>query len=144
MAKSAAWRCVTPSPMEHSARITASPDYVRVDFNSCDGLELYETYRSFAELCIGKRVNRALLNAGDNAPAGHLQLREALSTMARTAAFPPDFKLALVASTPPVEAVYRETQQAFRAVGFNAWVFDTVPEAVEWLEGRAACGPTAS
>jgi len=130
--------------MDHSARITASPDYVRVDFNSCDGLELYETYRSFAELCIVRRVNRALLNAGDNAPAGHFQLHEAFSTMARTAAFPPEFKLALVASTPPVEAVYREAQRAFRAAGVNAWVFDTVPEAVEWLEGRAACGLTAS
>ncbi len=50
----------------------------------------------------------------------------------------------MVASTPAVEAVYRETQQVLRARGLNAWVFDTVPDAVEWLEGRAASGPTAS
>ena len=126
------------------SRITEGPQYVRVDFGSCDCLELLETYRSFVDLCVGKQVHRALLKAGDNAPDGHHQLREALSAMARSVAIPPDFKLALVASTPPVEAVYREAQQALRAIGLNAWVFDTVPEAVEWLEGRAAAGRMAS
>ena len=126
------------------SRITEGPEYLRVDFGGCDSLELAETYRSFADLCLGKQVSRALVKAGDNAPEGHRLLREVLSTMARTVAFRPEFKLALVASTPPVQAIYRETQQALRAVGFNAWVFDTVPEAVEWLEGRAVSGLTAS
>lgn len=126
------------------SRITECPAYVRVDFGSCDFMELLETYRSFADLCMGKQVNGALLKAGDNAPEGHRQLRDSLSAMARVVAFPPDFKLALVASTSAVEAVYREAQQALRATGINAWVFDTVPDAVEWLEGRAAAGRTAS
>jgi hypothetical protein len=130
--------------MEHGARITESPHYVRVDFGSCNCLELSETYRSFVDLCLGTQVNRALLKAGDNEPEGHRQLREVFSAVVRSAAIRPDFKLALVASTRPVEAVYREAQQALRAIGFNAWVFDTVPEAVEWLEGRAAGGQTAS
>ncbi len=126
------------------SRITEGPQYLRVDFGSCDCLELSETYRSFVDLCLGTQVNRALLQAGDNEPSGHRQLRELLSMVARTAAIPPDFKLALVPSTPPIEAVYREAQQALRAIGLNAWVFDTVPEAVEWLEGRAACGQMVS
>ena len=130
--------------MAHSARITQSPDYLRVDFNSCDRLELSEAYRSFVASCLGTQLNRALLQAGDNEPTGHCQLRELLSALAHTAAIRPDFKLALVASMPPVEAVYREAQQALRAIGVNVWVFDTGPEAVEWLEGRAACGVTAS
>jgi hypothetical protein len=125
-------------------RIMECAEYVHVDFGSCNSLELSETYRSFADLCIGKQVNRALLKAGDNDPEGHRRLRDALSAMARTAAIPPDFKLALVPSTPPIQAVYREAQQALRAIGLNAWVFDTVYEAVEWLEGRAASGQTAS
>jgi hypothetical protein len=83
------------------SRITAGPQYLRVDFGSCDRLELSATYRSFADLCLGKRVKRALLQAGDNEPEGHNQLREALVAMARAVAIPPDFKLALVASTPP-------------------------------------------
>lgn len=132
------------SRVTEGPRITEGPKYVRVDFGSCDFLELSETYRSFADLCIGKEVNRALLMAGDNEPGGHRMLREALLSMARTVAIPHDFKLALVASTAPVEAIYREAQQALRAVGLNAWVFDTVPEAVEWLEGRASCGPMVS
>jgi hypothetical protein len=126
------------------SRITEGPQYLRVDFGSCDYLELSETYRSFVDLCLGTQVSRALLQAGDNEPGGHRQLHELLSAVARTAAIRPDFKLALVPSTPPIEAVYREAQQALRAIGFNAWVFDTVPEAVEWLEGRAACGQMVS
>jgi hypothetical protein len=130
--------------MDHSARITRAPEYVRVDFNSCDILELSDTYRSFVEVCFGTQVNGALLQAGDNEPAGHRQLRELLSQVARTAAVRPDFKLALVASTPAVKAVYRDAQQALRAIGFNAWLFDTVPEAVDWLEGRMSPGRMAS
>ena len=126
------------------SRITQCPAYVRVDFGSCDYSELFETYRTFADLCNGRRVKGALLMAGDNAPEGHCQLREALSSMARTISLQPEFKLAMVASTPAVEAVYREAQRASRSIGLNAWVFDTVHDAVEWLEGRAAAGRTAS
>lgn len=130
--------------MDHSARITQFPEYLRVDFNSCDSLELCETYRSFVDFCLGTQLSRALLQAGDNEPAGHCQLREMLSAVARTAAIRPDFKLALVAAKPSIQAVYREAQQALRAIGFNVWVFDTVAEAVEWLEGRVAGGRMAS
>jgi hypothetical protein len=126
------------------SRITEGPHYLKVDFGSCDYRELSETYRCFVDLCLGTQVSRALLQAGDNEPGGHRQLRELLWAVARTAAIRPDFKLALVPSTPPIEAVYREAQQALRAIGFNAWVFGSVPEAEEWLEGRAACGVTAS
>ena len=107
------------------SRITEGPQCLRVDFGS--------SYRSFADLCLGTQVNRALLQAGDNEPEGHRQLHEALSAMARTAAIRPDFKLALVASTAAIEAVYREAQQALRSIGLNAWVFETVPDAMEWL-----------
>lgn len=126
------------------SRIIERAQYVRVDFGSCDGLEVSETYQCFVDLCFGTQVNRALLQAGDNEPNGHRQLREVLSAVARTAAIRPDFKLALVPSTPPIAAVYRDAQQGLRALGLNAWVFDTVPEAVEWLEGRAAGGPMVS
>jgi hypothetical protein len=127
-----------------SSRITECPAYVRVDFGSGDRLEVCETYRSFVDLCLDKQVSRALLLAGDNEPNAHYQLREALWAMARAVAIAPDFKLALVASTPPVQAIYREAQQALRAIGLNAWLFGTAPEAVEWLEGRAVHGQTAS
>jgi hypothetical protein len=126
------------------SRITECPQYLRVDFGSCNAFELTDLYRAFADICIGQRVNRALLNAGDEDPGGHSRLREAIAAMARAAAIPQDFKLALVASTPPVEALYRDAQQALRAVGLNAWVFDTVREAVDWLEGRSPAGRTAS
>lgn len=117
---------------------------MRVEFGSGDLFEVSDTYRCFVDLCLGTQVSRALLRAGDNAPEGHRQLRELLSALARTAGIRADFKLALVPSTPPIAAVYREAQQALRAIGLNAWVFRTVPEALEWLEGRAAAGAMVS
>jgi hypothetical protein len=130
--------------MTSESRITHSPKSVSVDFGSCNALELSETYRTLAHLCVGKQVNRALLKAGDNDPEGHRRLHDAFSAMARTAAIPSDFKLALVPSTAAIQAIYREAQQGLRAIGLNAWVFDTVYEAEEWLDGRAASGQTAS
>jgi hypothetical protein len=119
-------------------------DYVRVDFQDCTAQELGEVYRTFSLLCVKKRVHRALLKSGDDSPEGHYALRDALMAIARAAAIPHDFKLALVPSTPPIEAVYREAQKALRSMGLNAWVFGAENEAVEWLEGRAAMSITTS
>jgi hypothetical protein len=124
--------------------ITESSGYVRVDFGGCNGGELSEIYRTFAGLCMDKRANRALLKAGDDYAPGHYWLRDALRLMSLRCAIPPDFKLALIPSTGPIEAVYREAQQHLRAAGCNAWVFRSENEAVEWLEGRATSGETAS
>jgi hypothetical protein len=125
-------------------RITECPDYLLVDFGSADSLEIAETYRQFADLCIGNPVTCALLTTGDNDPAVHRKLDDALVKMASAAAIAPDFKLALVPSTRAIAAVYRETQRRLRIAGLNAWVFETMDEAVEWLEGRAVSGPAAS
>ena len=132
-----------PRPTAES-RIVERGKYVRVDFGSGDLFEVSDTYRCFVDLCVGTQVSRALLRAGDNAPEGHRQLRELLSALARTAGIRADFKLALVPSTPPIAAVYRDAQKALRAIGLNALVFLTVLEAVEWLEGRAAGGAMVS
>lgn len=128
----------------NGARITECPDYVQVDFGAADCLEICDTYRSFADRCIGKPTRHVLLEAGDTDPSGHGRLGAALEAMARARVMTPDFKLALVAGTLPVNAIYREAQQALRAVGVNAWVFETRAEAVAWLEGRALGGRMTS
>jgi|SRR6476469_6751793 hypothetical protein len=125
-------------------RITQCSGTLRVAFGGGDFLETSETYRSFADRCIRNPVNRVLLEAGDNDPLAHAKLRDALEAMARAAAIPADFKLALVASTLAVGAVYRDAQRALRAAGVNAWVFASHGEALEWLEGRSPGGRTAS
>jgi len=127
-----------------SSCITECAGYVRVDFGSSNCLETTAAYRSFADLCIGRPVSCALFEAGDNDPMGHARLRDTLEAMARAAAIPPDFKLALVATTAPVHALYREAQQALRAAGVNAWMFDSRADAVAWLEGHTPCGQMAS
>jgi hypothetical protein len=126
------------------SRITECGGYVRVDFENCHHGELLEIYQAFAALCVDKQVNRALLKAGDDYAPGHYGLRHALISMAMSAPIAADFKLALIPSTLPVEAIYREAQQHLRAAGFNAWVFGSDGEAVEWLEDRATGGQTAS
>ena len=127
-----------------AGRITECIDYVSVDFGSADAVEISETYRSFADRCIGKPARHVLLEAGDNDPRGHGRLHDALGAMARAAVIPPDFKLALVASTAPVHALYRQAQQALRSIGVNAWAFESRAEAVAWLEGRSRGGPMTS
>lgn len=125
-------------------RITQCGGYVRVDFGSCNASELSAVYRAFAEFCLDNKVTRALLKAGDNDPNGHYRLRDALTTMAQLAQIPAEFKLALIPSTRAIDAIYREAQHHLRAAGFNAWVFATEVEAVDWLEGRAMGGQAAS
>ena len=132
--------------MDHAdnGRITECGGYVRVDFGSCNAAELPEVYQAFASFCLDRKATRALLKAGDDFPNGHYALREALTTMAQFAGIPADFKLALLPSTRPVEAVYREAQVHLRASGLNAWVFTAEDEAVDWLEDRTLAGLTAS
>ena len=125
-------------------RITECGGYVRVDFNSCNVAELSELYRGFATFCLDNKVTRALLKAGDNDPNGHYRLRDALHSIAQLAQIPPEFKLALIPSTRAIETIYREAQRHVRAAGLNAWVFADEDEAVDWLQGRALGGRSAS
>ena len=124
--------------------ITECGGYVRVDFGSCNLTELSALYRAFADFCLDNKVTHALLKAGDNDPNGHYRLRDALASMAQGADIAPEFKLALIPSTRAIEAIYREAQHHLRAAGFNAWVFASETEAVDWLEGRALGGLAAS
>lgn len=124
--------------------ITQCEGYVRVDFGSCNASELSAVYRAFAAFCHDNNVTSALLKAGDNDPRGHYRLRDALAMMAQRSQVAPEFKLALIPSTRAIEAIYREAQHHLRAAGFNAWVFTTELEAVDWLEGRTLGGRAAS
>lgn len=142
---------VRPQPGELSAgdygdegTITECAGYVRVDFGGCNSTELSAVYQAFASFCLDNDVTRALLKAGDNDPNGHYRLRDALASMAQLAPIAPEFKLALIPSTRAIESIYREAQHHLRAAGFNAWVFSSENEAVDWLQGRALGGRTAS
>jgi hypothetical protein len=117
---------------------------VRVDFDDSNAGELLETYKAFAVVCLNKHVSGALLKAGDDEPNGHYGLRDAVAAMARHSPLPYDFKLALVPSTAPIEAVYRDAQERLRAAGLNAWVFPNENDATNWLEGRTTGGHMVS
>ena len=133
-----------PADYGDEARITQCDGYVRVDFASCNSAQLSAVYRAFAALCVDRQVSRALLKAGDDDPRGHYALRDALVAIGRRDGIATDFMLALIPSTGPIEAIYREAQQHLRAAGLNAWVFGSENEAVDWLEGRSVGGLAAS
>jgi len=128
-----------------AAASTGEPaDYLCVDFGRATMLEVSEISRSFTSLCRGRHVGSALLKAGDNDPDGHRGLRDALLDMALSAQLRLDFKLALVPSTPAIRVIYEEAQQALRATGCNACVFESAEEAGAWLQGRSPAGRAAS
>jgi hypothetical protein len=110
------------------------PGYLVVVFRHGTATELGELYRSLAVNCIQKQINRVLVVAGDDDPAGEWSLRDALNVMT-LAGVPPDFKLALVATSARVAATYRGAQRDLTAVKIMTRMFDSEEAAVRWLNG---------
>lgn len=91
-------------------------------------------YQAFALLCARSKVSGALLDAGEEDLAdAHYALRDTLVTVARIAEVPLRFRLALVARTGAIAAVYRKVQRELRALGCDARVFRIERRADRWL-----------
>jgi hypothetical protein len=130
-------------------RIDEQSGVVVVDLRGCGSRELSEIYQAFALLCARQAVRGALLKTGDEDADAHYALRDTLVTVARIAGIPLRFRLALVASFGPTEAVYRTLQTELRSLGCDAQVFRLEHLAVQWLCGatrraaRASAGEAA-
>lgn len=109
---------------------------VVVDFRGCNSHEVSTVYQAFALLCAREKVRDALLKTGDEDADAHYALRDTLVTVARIAKIPLRFRLALVASSAPIEHAYRDMQRELRLLGCDARVFRAASEARQWL-----CGP---
>lgn len=117
-------------------RIDRQSGYVVIDFRGCDSREVSEIYQAFALLCAREKVRRALLKAGDaDAAEAHYALRDTLVTLARIAGIPLRFRLALVASSRPIEQVYSTVQDELCSLGCDARVFRLERHADQWLRG---------
>jgi hypothetical protein len=108
---------------------------VVVDFRGCDSHGVSAVYQAFALLCARGKVSDALLKAGDEDADAHYALRDTLVTVARVAGIPLRFRLALVASSGPIENVYRNMQRELRSLGCDARIFRESTEARQWLCG---------
>ena len=106
-----------------------------VDFHGCNSHEVSTVYQAFALLCARGTVRDALLKADSEDADAHYALRDTLVTVARIAGIPLRFRLALVASSAPIEIAYGAMQRELRQLGCDARVFRAASEARQWLCG---------
>jgi hypothetical protein len=111
--------------------ITQSDGYLRVDVGN-GAAEVQEIYRALAAACLEQQVTRVLVRAGSDDPVSEHALREAVTTLL-LAGMPPDFKLALVADSPRIEARYRNAERDLCLANVNTKIFDDESKAARWL-----------
>lgn len=95
--------------------------------------EVQECYRTLANECLTEDCRRVLVvgHAALDAFA-HLAGRDALRSMA-LAGVPQGFRLALVAATPELIAIFDSAVLEAERLGIEARRFRTVEEAEQWL-----------
>ena len=123
---------VLPGPADRY--LTETPGYLVVEAGLSNGAGAADIFRSFAERCLQKQINRVLVKTGDSDAAGERALRDAFTTLL-LAGIPSNFKIALVAGTPLIQSRYRNAQRDLAMAGVDAKLFDSEAEAVWWLEG---------
>ena len=119
-----------------------SIDQVRVQLRASVGPgladEVQECYRAFAHECLQGHFKRALILGRATIDAFyHLALRDALRSMS-VAGVPADFRIALVAETPDLIAVYDAAVLEAGRCGIEARRFSSIADAERWLSAPSA------
>ncbi|HET7366346.1 MAG TPA: hypothetical protein VFJ70_22440 [Burkholderiales bacterium] len=97
--------------------------------------EVQECYRTLANECLVRQCNRMLvIGVATIDPFYHLAGRDALRSLA-LAGVPADFRLALVAKSATLIAVYDAAVVEAGRLGLEARRFMTEEEAERWLQG---------
>lgn len=113
--------------------ISIVDDYVRADVGPASAGEIQQCYQDWAYACLGGQYRRALLvgtSRGDE--FAHLAARDAIASMA-LAGIPSQFRLAVVAHSVLLIAVYDAVVVAARRHGIDGRRFQEEEEAVQWL-----------
>lgn len=117
--------------------IALGEHYIRGAVGPGLAVEVQQCYRAFVNECLQRKCTRALIIGRSTADAFyHLALRDALRSMA-LAGLPPGFRLALVAETPDLIAVYDAALVEARRHGIDARRFLTEADALAWLSSRS-------
>lgn len=124
------------TPIRHTSGcgIDQSPFYIRASVGPGLADEVQGCYRAFASECLQRHCLRALVLGRAHIDAfHHLALRDALRAMG-VAGVPPGFRIALVAETPDLIAVYDAAVMEAGRCGIEARRFPGLAEAERWLE----------
>ena len=109
---------------EHYLRVTVGPGLAD---------EVQQCYRIFANECLTRQSSRVLMiGIATIDPFYHLAGRDALRSLA-LAGVPADFRLALVAKSATLIAVYDAAVVEAGRLGLQARRFQTEEEAERWL-----------
>jgi hypothetical protein len=124
------------TPILHTAGcgIYEAPGHIRGTVGPGLADEVQACYRAFVNECLQRHCKRALIlgRAGVDA-FYHLALRDALRSMS-VAGLPPGFRIALIAETPDLIAVYDAAVVEAGRCGIDARRFLTIADAERWLE----------
>jgi hypothetical protein len=114
--------------------IAREPGWLRVSVGPGLADEVQECYRAAAMECLRNRCERVLvLGVATFDPTAHLAGRDALRSLA-LAGVPGGFRLALVALTPDLIAVYDAAVLEAERLGIDVRRFMVEEDAERWLE----------
>jgi hypothetical protein len=124
------------TPLRHTAGcgIDQASSHIRGTVGPGLAEEVQECYRAFVNECLQRHCRRALILGRASADAFyHLALRDALRAMS-VAGLPAGFRIALVAETPDLIAVYDAAVVEAARCGIDARRFPAVADAERWLD----------
>jgi hypothetical protein len=123
----------TPIRQTPGCGIDEAESYLRARVGPGLADEVQECYRAFVNECLQRHCRRALILGRASIDAFyHLALRDALRSMS-VAGLPPRFRIALVAETPDLIAVYDAAVVEAGRCGIEARRFPTEADAERWL-----------
>jgi hypothetical protein len=123
----------TPIHQGKGCDIALTEGHIRVDVGPGLATEVQACYRAFVAECLNRQCARALVvGYADLDPFYHLAARDALRAMA-LAGVPANFRLALVAKTGGLIAVYDTAVVEASRLGIEARRFITEDDAERWL-----------
>ena len=128
------------TPIRHTpgCDIDQAPGYIRGAVGPGLADEVQECYRALINECLQRHCRRALILGRARIDAFyHLALRDALRAMS-VVGLPADFRIALVAETPDLIAIYDAAVVEAARCGIEARRFLTTADAERWLEFPSA------
>ena len=124
---------ITPIRQSAGCDIGQAQDYIRVAVGPGLATQVQECYRAFVNECLQRASTRALVVGTSRIDEfQHLALRDALRSMA-LAGLPAGFRLALVATTPNLIAIYDAVLIEGARHGIEVRRFPSEEAAARWL-----------
>ena len=122
--------------IRHTAGCAIDEAAVYIRANVGPGLadQVQECYRAFVHECLQRQSRRALVVGSAKSDAfNHLAVRDALRAMS-VAGVPSTLRIALVAETPDLIAIYDAAVVEAGRCGIEARRFQSVEDAERWLD----------